>query len=70
MEQYFRTTSGSVFTNLDRTATTIDNAIDRTTNSSTNNIVSSINSISNGNGRMILLSIAQYYQLHKQQFYV
>ena len=70
MEQYFRTTSGSVFTNLDGTATTIDNAIDRTTNSSTNNIVSSINTINNGNGRMILLSIAQYYQSHKQQFYV
>ena len=69
-QHYFRTTSGSIITNFDGTVTTIDNTIDRITNGITNIIISSINNISNSNGRIILLSIMQYYQSHKHQYYV
>ena len=69
-QHYFRTTSGSIITNFDGTVTTIDNTIYRITNGITNIIISSINTISNSNGRIILLSIVQYYQSHKQQYFV
>ena len=46
-----------IITNFDGTVTTIDNTIYRITNGITNIIISSINNISNSNGRITLLSI-------------